>query len=96
MRSPIVFGAKGTDKLTIDPAAAPFEYRGCYTGKLYAWTARRPVRAVDRRDVPGLIKDHLTKFPALAPPPAPVVPVKTKKPRAAAPPVSAPEGGIDE
>ena len=35
----------------------PYQHRGGVTDTLYVWNTRHPTRWVDRRDLPGLIKD---------------------------------------
>jgi len=36
----------------------PRDFRGCYTGMLYAYNERRPLLGVDVRDLPGLVDEE--------------------------------------
>jgi hypothetical protein len=53
----ITWGEKGVKGIKY-LGEMPRDFRGCYTGMLYAYNERRPLLGVDVRDLPGLVDEE--------------------------------------
>lgn len=51
----IVWGSDGTDELTYT-GELPKSFTGEVTKNVYKWSAKKPTRIVDKRDVEGIVK----------------------------------------